>query len=93
MSPIDEIEAVRDKTTKNTSKLTDDKIQQYLLEHAHHSRKARILLAAAECIEFLNRDVTWQSQTLGSQSASGNLMLDRAKDYRRQAALLEPFII
>jgi hypothetical protein len=91
--PLTELEAVRDLTSSDLETLPDVKIQQYLLEFNNRSRRVRILLAAAKCVEYINRDNQWQSETSVSNSASGNMLLERARDYRRQAAALEPFIL
>lgn len=84
-----ELEKVRNKTTSDTDALSDDQIGQFLAEYGDKSSKVRVLRASADAIEYLLRDVTWNSMTLNSRRVEGNIRLDNVKLYRAQARALD----
>jgi hypothetical protein len=86
VTPYSEIELVRGKTTDDIDELPDEIIQKYLLEYNHKSRRARVLYAAADCIDYLIRDLEWNTMKVNDRTFSQNIKHENAAKYRARAA-------
>ena len=82
---MSEIDQVRDKTTPDTTRLSDAKIQEYLSLYNDREAVARVLLAAADCCEYLDSFIEFNSISADGISLGKPNWSDKAKNYRSQA--------
>lgn len=68
---------IRNRTTDDTTELPDEKILEFLEQYEQN-----IDLATAEALEFMARNIKYNSVTRGGLSYSGPTLLARAEIYR-----------
>jgi hypothetical protein len=90
---LTEIQRVRNLTSPDTVKLPDWMIGDYLADHAGTtevpvSSQKRVLLASADCCDYLLTFTDWDSYTAEGVTVTRNLLAARAESYRVRAARL-----
>lgn len=77
MAVPDALTIVRNRTTDDIEELSDDKINEFLEQHADN-----VDLATAEALEYMARTDRYNSESRGNVSTSGPTLMAKAAIYR-----------